>query len=123
MIQVESKLKVADNSGAQLVECIKVIGGTRRRYAQVGDVIIISIKQAQPHSMVKKGEVHHAVIVRQRQGIRRKDGTYVRFSENACVLVEKVRGEAKATRIFGPIAREVKLAGYNKIASLAPEVL
>ncbi len=123
MIQAESKMKVADNSGAQLVKVIKVIGGYKRRYARLGDVVVVSVKQAQPHSLVKKGEIHHAVIVRQRKEKRRKDGTYIRFNENACVLVEKAGGEAKGTRIFGPIAREVKQAGYHKIASLAPEVL
>jgi large subunit ribosomal protein L14 len=122
MIQAETKLKVADNSGAQLVECFKVLGGTKARYAVIGDIIKVSVKKAQPHGLVKKGEVHDAVIVRQRKEIRRKDGTYIRFGENACVLVDK-QGEPKATRIFGPIAREVKLRGFNKIASLAPEVL
>lgn len=121
MIQAETKLKVADNSGAQMVKCFKVLGGTKARYARIGDIIKVSVKKAQPHGLVKKGEVHDAVIVRQRKEIRRKDGTYIRFGENACVLVEK--GEPKGTRIFGPIAREVKLRGYNKIASLAPEVL
>lgn len=122
MIQQETRLKVADNTGAQLVECIKVLGGNQPRYARIGDVIKVSVKQAQPHSMVKKGEVHDAVIVRQRKEIRRSNGVYIRFSENACVLVEK-GGEPKGTRIFGPIAREVKKRGFNRIASLAPEVL
>ncbi len=122
MIQVESKLKVADNSGAQIVQCIKVLRGFKRRYARIGDVITVAVKQAQPHSGVKKGEVKKAVIVRQRKELRRKDGTYIRFDENACVIIEP-NGEPLGTRIFGPIGREVKLAGYNKIASLAPEVL
>ncbi len=121
MIQVESKLKVADNSGAQLVQCIKVVNGYKRRYARIGDVITVAVKQAQPHTQVKKGEVKKAVIVRQRKEMRRKDGTYVRFGENACVIIDN--GEPIGTRIFGPIGREVKAAGYNKIASLAPEVL
>jgi large subunit ribosomal protein L14 len=122
MIQQESWLKVADNTGAQEVECIKVLNGYKRRYAYIGDKIIVSVKYAQPHGMVKKGEVLTAVIVRQRKELRRPDGTYVRFGENACVIIEK-NGEPKGTRIFGPIAREIKQRGYNKIASLAPEVL
>lgn len=122
MIQEESKMSVADNSGGQMVKVIRVLGGFKPRYARIGDVVVVTVKQAQPHGMVKKGEVHKAVIVRQRKEIRRKNGTYVRFDENACVLID-ANGEPKGTRIFGPIAREVKQAGYNKIASLAPEVL
>lgn len=122
MIQPETMLKVADNSGAKFVKCFKVLGGTRRRYARLGDVIIVAVKQSQPHGLVKKGEVARAVIVRQRKEMRRTDGTYIRFDENACVIIDK-NGEPRGTRIFGPIAREVKQAGYNKIASLAPEVL
>lgn len=122
MIQIRTRLKVADNSGAQIVECIKVLGGTHRRYAGLGDEIVVAVKKAQPHGMVKKSEVLRAVIVRQRKERRRPDGTYIRFDENACVIVDKNK-DPKGTRIFGPIAREIKLAGYNKIASLAPEVL
>lgn len=122
MIQEESKLKVADNSGAQMVKCIRVLGGFRPRYARIGDVIVVAVKQAQPHSLVKKGEVQRAVIVRQKKEMRRPDGTYIRFDENACVIIE-ANGEPRGTRIFGPIAREIKLRGYSKIASLAPEVL
>lgn len=122
MIQSETQLKVADNSGAQRVKCFKVLGGTKRRYARLGDRIIVSVKQAQPHGLVKKKEICTAVIVRQRKEMRRKDGTYIRFDENACVIIDK-NGEPRGTRIFGPVAREVKNAGYNKIASLAPEVL
>lgn len=122
MIQPETQLNVADNSGAKRVKCIRVLGGFKPRYARIGDIIKVTVKQAQPHGAVKKGEVHDAVIVRQRKEMRRADGTYVRFDENACVIIEK-NGEPKGTRIFGPIAREVKQAGYNKIASLAPEVL
>ncbi|PIW36869.1 MAG: 50S ribosomal protein L14 [Candidatus Kerfeldbacteria bacterium CG15_BIG_FIL_POST_REV_8_21_14_020_45_12] len=122
MIQVESKLKVADNSGARMVKCIKVLKGYKRRYARIGDVIVVTVKLAQPHATVKKSEVKRAVIVRQRKEMRRKDGTYIRFGENACVIIE-ANGEPVGTRIFGPIGREVKNAGYNKIASLAPEVL
>ncbi len=122
MIQTQTMLVVADNSGAQTAMCIKVLGGSRRRYARVGDVIIAAVKQAQPHGLVKKSEVIRAVIVRQRKEIRRVDGTYVRFGDNACVVIDK-NGEPRGTRIFGPISREVKNQGYNKIASLAPEVL
>ncbi|HLD21728.1 MAG TPA: 50S ribosomal protein L14 [Patescibacteria group bacterium] len=122
MIQFRTKLRVADNTGAQMVECIKVLGGHKRRYAYIGDTITVAVKQAQPHGMVKKSDVLKAVIVRQKKELRRADGSYIRFSENACVIVEK-SGEPKGTRIFGPIAREIKLRGFNKIASLAPEVL
>ncbi len=122
MIQEGTRLLVADNSGAQRVKVIQVMKGYKRRYGYVGDTIVVAVKQAQPHGMVKKGEVAQAVIVRQAKERRRPDGTYIRFSQNACVLIDK-NGEPRGTRIFGPIAREVKLAGYNKIASLAPEVL
>lgn len=122
MIQEESKMVSADNSGAKLVKVIRVLGGFQPRYARLGDVVVVTVKQAQPHSVVKKGQVHRAVIVRQRKEQRRKDGTYVRFDENACVIVDK-NDQPLGTRIFGPIAREVKMAGFNKIASLAPEVL
>lgn len=105
-----------------MVKCIRVLNGYEARYARLGDTVVVTVKQAQPHGMVKKGEVHKAVIVRQAKETRRKDGTYIRFDENACVIVDK-NTEPKGTRIFGPIAREVKLAGFNKIASLAPEVL
>lgn len=123
MIQTESKIKVADNSGARLVQCIRVLGGYRKRYARVGEVITVTVKQSTPHTPIKKGDVMRAVIVRTKKEIRRKDGTYLRFDENACVIVDKEKKEPKATRIFGPIAREVRQAGYFKIASLAPEVL
>jgi large subunit ribosomal protein L14 len=123
MIQTESKIKVADNSGARVVQCIRVLGGYKKRYARVGEVVIVAVKQATPHTAIKKGDVVKAVIVRTKKEIRRKDGTYLRFDENACVIVDKEKKEPKATRIFGPIAREVRRAGYFKIASLAPEVL
>ncbi len=123
MIQVESKIKVADNSGARLVQCIKVLGGYKRRYARVGDVITVTVKEAVPHSSIKKGDVLRAVIVRTKKEIKRKDGTCLRFSENACVMVDKEKYEFKGTRVFGPIAREVRRKGYLKVASLAPEVL
>lgn len=123
MIQVESRLKVADNSGAREVLCIKVLGGYKKRYARVGEIITASVKSATPHTAIKKGDVVRAVIVRTKKEIRRKDGTYLRFDENACVLIDKEKGEPRGTRIFGPVAREVRRAGYFKIASLAPEVL
>ncbi|RLC38330.1 50S ribosomal protein L14 [Candidatus Falkowbacteria bacterium] len=123
MIQVETKLKVADNSGARIVKCIKVLGGTRKRYARIGEVFTASVKSATPHTPIKKGDVVRAVLVRTRKEIRRKDGTYVRFDENACVIIDKEKKEPKGTRIFGPIPREVRRKGFFKIASLAPEVL
>jgi large subunit ribosomal protein L14 len=123
MIQPQSMLKVADNSGAKLIQCIRVLGGYRKRYARLGDVITITVKSAQPHSQVKKGQVLHAVIVRQRKETRRKNGVYIRFDENAAVIIDKKTKEPKATRIFGPVARELRAKGYNKIVSLAPEVL
>lgn len=123
MIQVESKIKVADNSGARKVQCIKVLGGYKRRYATVGDVITVTVKEATPHSGTKKGDVLKAVIVRTQKEIKRKDGTCLRFSENACVMLDKEKQEFKGTRVFGPIAREVRRKGFLKVASLAPEVL
>ncbi len=122
MIQVESKLKVADNSGAKIVQCIKVTGGYKKRYAKIGDIITVAVKEAVPHAPIKKGDVAKAVIVRAKKETKRKDGTYLRFSENACVIIDDKK-EPKATRIFGPIAREVRTKGFFKIASLAPEVL
>lgn len=121
MIQAESKLKVADNTGARIIECFKVLGGTRRRYAGIGDVIAASVKIADPRGMIKKGEIVKAVIVRQKKELRRKDGSYIRFDDNAAVIVDGL--EPKGTRIFGPIAREIREKGYAKIVSLAPEVL
>ena len=122
MIQVESKLKVADNTGAKEIQCIKVLGGTGRRYARVGDVIVISVKDAIPGGTVKKGDVKRAVVVRTRKELRRKDGTYIRFDENAGVLINEA-GEPIGTRIFGPVARELREKNFMKIVSLAPEVL
>lgn len=121
MIQQESRLLVADNSGAKEVLCIRVLGGTRRRYASVGDKIVVSIKHAMPGGEVKKGTVSKAVIVRTKKEIRRADGSYIRFDDNACVLLNN-QGEIRGTRIFGPVARELR-DGYMKIVSLAPEVL
>jgi len=123
MIQQESKMKVADNSGAKIVQCIKVLGGSKRRYAGVGDIVTVSVKEAVPHSAIKKGDVIRVVIVRTKKEIRRKDGSYLRFDDNACVVVDKEKKEPKATRVFGPIAREVRGKGYFKVASMAPEVL
>ncbi|MEA3449875.1 MAG: 50S ribosomal protein L14 [Patescibacteria group bacterium] len=123
MIQVESKLKVADNSGAKKVKCIKVLGGYKKRYCRVGEVFTASVREATPHTAIKKGDVIHCVLVRNKKEIRRFDGTYLRFDDNACVVLDKEKKEPRASRIFGPIAREVRRKGYFKIASLAPEVL
>jgi large subunit ribosomal protein L14 len=122
MIQVESRLDVADNSGAKEVLCIKVLGGSKRRYASVGDVIVVSIKDAMPRGKVKKGDVHRAVIVRTRQAIKRIDGSLIAFDQNAAVLINK-QGEPIGSRIFGPVTRELRSSGYMKIISLAPEVI
>ena len=122
MIQVESNLDVADNSGAKLVQCIKVLGGSRRRYATVGDTIVVSVKDAIPKGRVKKGQVLKAVIVRTAKGIRRADGSEIRFDRNAAVLVGP-NGEPIGTRIFGPVTRELRTKEHMKIVSLAPEVL
>jgi large subunit ribosomal protein L14 len=123
MIQHQSMLKVADNSGAKKLMCIRVLGGYKKRYAHIGDVVTCTVKEAEPRAGVKKGEVIHAVLVRQRKEIRRKDGTYVRFDENAAVVIDRKTKEPKGTRIFGPVARELRTKGYQKIVSLAPEVL
>lgn len=121
MIQQESRLTVADNSGAREVLCIRVLGGTKKRYARIGDKIVVTVKNALPNSDVKKGTVSKAVIVRVKKEYRRPDGSYIRFDDNACVLLNNA-GEMRGTRIFGPVAREVR-EGYTKIVSLAPEVL
>lgn len=122
MIQQESVLDVADNSGAKKVMCIKVLGGTRRKYASIGDIIVVAIKEAIPRARVKKGDVKKAVIVRTRKEIRRTDGSYIRFDENSAVLISE-QGEPVGTRIFGPVARELRARKFMKIISLAPEVL
>lgn len=122
MIQQESRLKVADNSGAKELLCIRVLGGTKRRYARIGDRIVCSVKSADPSSNVKKGDVVKAVIVRTRKERRRPDGSYIRFDDNAAVLIAN-DGGPRGTRIFGPVARELRDKGYMKIVSLAPEVL
>ena len=121
MIQAETKLVVADNSGAKMIKCFKVLGGTRRHFASIGDIIVASVKSSEPRGLVKKGDKVRAVIVRQRKEFRRKDGSYIRFDENAAVILEGK--EPKGTRIFGPIAREIREKGFAKIISLAPEVL
>lgn len=123
MIQSLTMLKSADNTGAKKLQCIKVVGGYKKRYGRIGDVVTCSVKEARPHSMVKKGDVVKAVIVRTRKEIRRANGVYLRFDDNAVVIIEKENKEPKGTRVFGPIAREVRQRGFNKIISLAPEVL
>ena len=122
MIQQESKLKVADNTGAKVIQCIRVVGGTGRRYARLGDTIIVSVKKAIPGGVVKKGEISKAVIVRAKKEVRRGDGSYIRFDENAAVLIDNQQ-EPKGTRVFGPVARELREKQFMKILSLAPEVL
>lgn len=122
MIQQESLVKVADNSGAKMAKVIKVLGGSRKRYARIGEVVVVTIKQAAPRGTVKTHAVERGVVVRARKETRRKDGSYIRFDENAIVIVNK-EGQPKGTRVFGPIARELRDAGYQKIISLAPEVL
>ena len=122
MIQVESYLKVADNTGAKEIHCIRVLGGSKRKYGNIGDVIVASVRKATPGGTVKKGEVVKAVIVRTKRGIRREDGTYVRFDENAAVIIKEDKNP-RGTRIFGPVARELRERDYMKILSLAPEVI
>ena len=122
MIQMQSRLGVADNSGARKVECIKVVGGSKRRYASVGDTIIVSVKEALPNSKVRKGEVKRAVVVRTRKELAREDGTYIRFDDNAAVIIDD-NNQPVGTRIFGPVARELRAKKYMRIISLAPEVL
>ena len=122
MIQMESYLKVADNTGAKEIHCIRVLGGSKRKYGNIGDVIVASVRKAAPGGTVKKGEVVKAVIVRTKRGVRREDGTYVRFDENAAVIIKEDRNP-KGTRIFGPVARELREKDFMKILSLAPEVI
>ena len=122
MIQVTTNLEVADNSGARIVKCIKVLGGSRRKYAALGDIIVVAIKEAIPNGKVKKGEVAKAVVVRVSKEVRRADGSYIRFDTNSAVLIDN-KGEPIGTRIFGPVARELRGKNYMKIVALAPEVL
>ncbi|SDL22962.1 LSU ribosomal protein L14P [Clostridium cochlearium] len=122
MIQQQSILKVADNSGAREIMCVKVLGGSNRKYANIGDIIVASVKSATPGGVVKKGEVVKAVVVRSKKGVRRPDGSYIKFDENAAVVIKDDK-QPKGTRIFGPVARELRDKEFNKILSLAPEVL
>lgn len=123
MIQMQTVLKSADNTGAKELMCIKVLGGSRRRYANIGDIIVCSVKSASPGGTAKKGEVVRCVIVRTKKGIRRNDGSYIRFDENAAVIIKEEDQEPQGTRIFGPVARELRDKNYMRIVSLAPEVL
>ena len=123
MIQPRTMLKVADNTGAKLLQCIHVLGGSRRRYAQIGDVIVGTVKEAEPRRLVKKHDVVRAVVIRQRKNFRRKDGTYIRFDENACVILEGKTKDPKGGRILGPVPRELKEKGFEKIAALAEELV
>jgi large subunit ribosomal protein L14 len=122
MIQPKTILKVADNAGAKVVECIKVLGSTRRRYAQIGDIIVVVVKVAEPRRTVKKHEIHRAVIIRQKRPVRRKDGSYISFDDNAVVILD-TKKEPKGGRIFGPVAREIREKGFEKIATLAQELI
>ncbi len=122
MIQPETKLKIADNSGAKMVKCFKILGGSKRRYAQIGDIVVASVKVAEPRKAVKKKDVVKCVIVRQRRAYRRPDGSYIRFDDNAAVIID-TKKEPKATRIFGPIPRDLREKGYQKIISMASDVI
>ncbi len=122
MIQPETKLKVADNTGAKAVKCIKVLGGSKRRYARIGDIVVVSVKEASPKGVVKKKAVERAVIVRQVKELKRKDGSCIKFDENAVVIIDKEK-QPKGTRVFGPVARELREKGFQRIISLAPDVL
>ena len=123
MIQPQSIVKIADNTGAKIGRVFKIPGGSKRRYAYIGDVVILSVQVAEPRKLVKRKDVLHAVVVRTKQQFRRKDGSYIRFDENAVVIIDKAKKEPKATRVFGPVPRELVEKGYQKIASMAPEVL
>ena len=123
MLQQESRLKVADNTGAKEALVIRVLGGTKRRYASVGDQVVVSVKDATPNGTAKKGQVSKAVVIRTKNEVRRKDGSYIRFDDNACVLLDSNSGEMRGTRVFGPVARELREKQFMKIVSLAPEVL
>lgn len=121
MIQPRTMLKVADNTGVKIIQCFRVLGGTRRRYAQIGNIIVASVKVVEPRRAIKKGEVVRAIIVRQKKNLRRKDGSYIRFDDNAAIILDGL--EPKGSRIFGPIAKELKEKGFDKIASMAEEVV
>ena len=123
MIQPQTRLKIIDNTGAKEVQCIRVLGGYKKRYARVGDIVTVTIKKAVPHTSVKKGEIVHVVIVRTRKETRRPDGTYIRFDDNAAVIIDKKTKEPKGSRIFGAVSRDLRERGFNRIISLSPEVL
>ena len=123
MIQTESMLKVADNSGAKMVKCIRVLGGTRRRYASLGDIIVVAVKDAEPRKVVKKHQVLKAVIVRQKSAVRRSNGSYIRFDDNAVVMLEGTSKEPKGTRVIGPVAREVREKGFEKISTMTKNLI
>jgi len=123
MIQPRTMLKVADNTGAKILQCFHVMGGSKRRYAQIGDVVVGTIKEAEPRRLVKEHEVVRAVIIRQRKNFKRKDGTYIRFDDNACIILEGKTKDPKGGRIFGPVARDVKEKGFEKVAALAEELV
>jgi len=123
MIQPQSIVKIADNTGAKIGRVFKVLGGSKKRYARIGDIVVLSVQVAEPRKMVKKKEVLHAVVVRSKYPTRRKDGSYIKFDENAVVIIDKEKKEPRANRVFGPIPREISEMGYQRIASLAPEVL
>jgi len=123
MIQPQTVVKIADNTGGKIGKVFKVLGGSKKRYAQLGELVVLSVKSAEPRKPVKKKDVVHGVVVRQKKAYRRKDGSYIRFDENAVVIIEKGKKEPRGGRIFGPIPREIAEAGYQKIASLAPEVV
>ena len=123
MIQMQTRLKVADNSGAKIGKVFKILGGTRRRYARIGDIVVLAVQVAEPRKLVKRKDVVHALVVRQRKPFRRKDGSYIRFDENAVVILEKGKKEPKAGRIFGPLPREIGERGFQSIVSMAPEVV
>ncbi|MEK7108104.1 MAG: 50S ribosomal protein L14 [Patescibacteria group bacterium] len=123
MVQHRSMLSVADNSGAKKLQVVRVLGGYKKHYSRIGDIITCVVKEASPHAAVKKSDVVHAVLVRSRKEVRRANGTYIRFDDNAAVIIDKTSKEPKGTRIFGPVARELRAAGFTKIVSLAPEVL
>jgi large subunit ribosomal protein L14 len=123
MIQPQSIVKIADNTGAKIGRVFKVLGGSKKRYARIGDIVVLSVQVAEPRKMVKKKDILHAVVVRSRQATRRADGSYIKFDENAVVIIDKEKKEPRANRVFGPIPREISEAGYQKIASMAPEVL
>jgi large subunit ribosomal protein L14 len=123
MIQQETKLKVVDNTGAKIVQCIKVLGASKRRYARIGDIIVVAVKKAEPRKLVKKHDIVRAVIIRQRQSFRRPDGTYIRFDDNACIILDGKTKNPKGGRIWGPVARELKEKGFERIAALAEELV